>query len=70
MFSLKIGIFILKVWGIQEESFVSDLQQCLPTDIPTDHTEFLLQTDISGFILRISSGALSTVLYKNEHLCC
>jgi hypothetical protein len=44
MFSLKIGIFILKGWGIQEDSFVSDLQQLLPTDVPTNHIEAILQT--------------------------
>ena len=48
MFSINVGIFIPKGWGIQEERFVSDLQQWLLTDINTNHTEALLQTKYFG----------------------
>jgi hypothetical protein len=60
MFSLKNLIFILKGSVIQEERFISDLQECLPTDIPTNYEDFV-QTKYFGIVLRISCGALSAV---------
>jgi hypothetical protein len=61
MFSLKIGIFIPKGWGILEESFVSDLQQLLPTYPQKSHRGFIANKiflDYSENIMRRSVYSL------------
>ena len=73
MFSLKIGIFIRKGWGIEEDSFVAIYSNDCPQISPKITPSLYYKQSISGLLWEYRAarrGALFAVLYKKEHLCC